>query len=260
MDNNLVLLEKEKGIATITMNRPHAYNALSPELIDRIIEAFLECNSDPDVKVIIFTGAGKAFCAGGDLPYMESIDNALDGRKYIVKASEVTSTITKLDKPVVAMVNGIAAGAGFNLAIACDIVICVESATFVQSFARVGLIPDSGGTYLLPRLVGLQKSKELMFTAQPIGANEALSLGLVNKIVESDKLVETTYQYAEKLSAAAPIAVSFIKRILNQAIDLKLETVLELEANMQTVCLQTLDNKEGIKAFKEKRLPVFKGE
>jgi 2-(1,2-epoxy-1,2-dihydrophenyl)acetyl-CoA isomerase len=259
MKEKVVLLERKNEIATVIMNRPKFYNALSPELIEELIQVLQECEADPNVKVIVLTGAGKAFCAGGDLTYIESISNVVDGRKYIVSAGRITSTIFNLEKPVIAMVNGVAAGAGFNLALACDIVFCTTSVKFVQSFAKVGLLPDCGGTYLLPRLVGLQKAKELMFTAEPIDADKALQLGIVNRVVREEELGEVTYEFAEKLSKAAPIAISLTKKILNQSYNLTLENSLELEADLQSICLQTMDNKEGVAAFKEKRNPVFKG-
>ncbi len=258
-NEELVLLERKNGIATVTMNRPKYYNALSPELIEALIKVLQECEKDPEIKVIVLTGAGKAFCAGGDLNHLESINNVVDGRNYIISAGSITSTIMNLAKPVIAMVNGVAAGAGFNLVLACDIVFCTASVKFVQSFAKIGLLPDCGGTYLLPRLVGLQKAKELMFSAEPIDAEMALQLGIVNRVVREEELQEITYQFAEKLSKAAPVATSLMKKLLNQSYNLTLENALELEADLQTICLQTEDNKEGIAAFKEKRNPVFRG-
>lgn len=254
-----VLLEKSRGIAIVTLNRPGVLNTLHPVLIAETLEAFQDVDQDPDVKVVILTGAGKGFCAGGDLPYIEAIDNPVKGRDYIAYAGEITSAIVNLKKPVIAMVNGVAAGAGFNLALACDIIYCAKSARFVQSFAKVGLVPDCGGAYLLPRAVGLHKAKELMFTADIISSDTAFQLGFVNQVVEDAELKAATFKYAEKLAASAPIAISLIKKILNESDGLDLKKVLEMETFMQSMCLQTEDNKEGVKAFKEKRAPVFKG-
>lgn len=259
MEEQVVLLTKDQGIATLTMNRPQAYNALSPQLIEGVVQALLECEKDPEVKVVIFTGAGKAFCAGGDLPFIEKITGSVEGRGYILQAGRISSTIMALEKPVIAMVNGVAAGAGFNLALACDLIFSAKSATYVQSFSRVGLIPDCGGTFLLPRLIGLSRAKELMFTADPISADAAYAMGIVNRVVEDGKLKEAVLEYAGKLVHSAPIAISLIKRALNFSSRLDLERALELEADLQTVCLQTGDNKEGVKAFKEKRAPQFRG-
>lgn len=254
-----VLLEKNGGIAIVTMNRPSVLNTLHPNLIEEIQEIFGDIDKDPDIKVVILTGAGKGFCAGGDLPYIESINDAITGREYIASAGSITSSIVSLKKPVIAMVNGVAAGAGFNIALACDIIFCAKSARFAQSFSKVGLIPDCGGTYLLPRAVGLHKAKELTFTADIITSDTALQLGFVNQVVEDAELKDATYKFAEKLAASAPIALSLIKKILNESDGLDLKKALELETFMQSMCLQTEDNREGVKAFKEKRSPIFKG-
>lgn len=165
----------------------------------------------------------------------------------------------RLSKPVIAMVNGVAAGAGFNLALACDIVYSAKSARFAQSFAKVGLVPDCAGMYLLPRVVGKHKAKELMFTADLIGAEEASRLGLVNALADDDKLLEETYAFAEKLKQSAPLALTLIKSTVNRADTLTLDSLLEQEAHMQTVCMQTADHKEGVAAFLEKRPPAFTG-
>jgi len=254
-----VLLEKKDNIATITMNRPQTLNSLQPVLIDELVNALTGVQKDDSVKVAVLTGAGRAFCAGGDLTHIETIDNPVLARDYIVKAAKIVSTIVNMEKPVIAMVNGVAAGAGFNIALACDIIFCAKSARFGQSFAKVGLIPDCGGTYFLPRVVGLHKAKELMFTGDLIDADTALKLGIVNQVIDDAELKETTYEFAEKLANGAPIALALIKKALNQSFNLNLEGALELEASLQCNCLQTQDNKEGIKAFKEKRPPVFKG-
>jgi len=254
-----VLLEKNNGIATLTMNRPNVLNTLHPDLIAELVAALNEVENDAAIKVVVLTGAGKAFCAGGDLPYIDELNTPVEGRDYIIKASEIVTTITKMDKPVIGMINGVAAGAGANLALACDIVFCAKSARFGQSFAKVGLIPDCGGTYLLPRAVGLHKAKELMFTADLINADTALQLGIVNQVVDDSELKEVTYKFAERLANSATIALGLMKRVLNQSDSLDLEQVLEIETGMQCICLQTEDNKEGVKAFKEKRNPVFKG-
>jgi 2-(1,2-epoxy-1,2-dihydrophenyl)acetyl-CoA isomerase len=157
------------------------------------------------------------------------------------------------------MVNGVAAGAGFNIVLACDIVICAKSARFAQSFSKIGLIPDCGGTYLLPRAMGLHKAKELMFTADLISSDDAKQYGFVNYLVEDEDLTETTYKFAKKLASSVPVALRFIKKILNQSYELSLDSALKLEASLQSFCIQTKDSKEGIQAFKQKRAPVFIG-
>lgn len=258
MEKNIIL-EKENGIATIIMNRPKVLNTLHPDLIKEFVEALEYVKEDDQIKVVVVTGTGKAFCAGGDLPYIESINNPIDGRIYIKMAGEIVTNITKMEKPVIAMVNGVAAGAGFNLALACDIIYCAKSARFAQSFSKVGLVPDCGGSYFLPRAVGSHKAKELMFTADLINSETAYELGFINKVVDDEELKEKTYQFAEKLVKSAPIPLAFIKTSINQSERLTLEDALEVETDKQSFCLQTHDNKEGVRAFKEKREPNFLG-
>lgn len=258
MEKNIIL-EKENGIATIIMNRTKVLNTLHPDLIKEFVVALKDVKEDDEIKVVVLTGAGKAFCAGGDLPYIESIDNSIDGRAYIKMAGNIITGITKMEKPVIAMVNGVAAGAGFNIALACDIIYCSKSARFAQSFSKVGLVPDCGGSYFLQRAVGSYKAKELMFTAELISSETAYELGFINKVVDADELKEKTYQFAEKLVKAAPIPLAFIKTSINQSERLTLEDALEVETDKQSFCLQTQDNKEGVKAFKEKRAPIFSG-
>ncbi|MDD2672077.1 MAG: enoyl-CoA hydratase-related protein, partial [Syntrophales bacterium] len=173
--------------------------------------------------------------------------------------ARVTAAVVNMPKPVIAMVNGVAAGAGFNWVLACDLIYCARSARFAQSFVRVGLIPDGGGTYFLPRAVGLHKAKELMFTADVIDAETAGRIGLVNRVVDDAQLREVTYQLAERLSRGAPIALGLLKKILNQSDRIDLQASMEMETGAQLLCLETDDNKEGIAAFKEKRQPDFKG-
>ncbi len=255
----LVGTEKHEGIGVVTMNNPQALNSLHPDLIEQLMVALQEMEEDSQIKVIILTGKGKAFCAGGDLPYLDELSNAREAQEYIKKAGQIVATIVKLKKPVVAMVNGAAAGAGFNLVLACDVVFCAESAKFIQSFANVGLIPDCGGMYFLPRRIGLAKAKELMFTAEPLKAGEALELGLVNHVINDAELEEKTWEYCEKLAQGPPLAINYMKSVLNKSYGLDLEELLELEASLQSICLQTEDNNEGIRAFREKRKPLFKG-
>jgi len=258
MEKN-VLLEKKDGIATLTLNRPKVLNTLHPDLVKELFNALKDVKEDESVKVVIITGAGKAFSAGGDLPYIESIDNVIDGRAYIYSAGDIVKGITTMPKPVIAMVNGVAAGAGFNLALACDLICCAKSARFAQSFAKVGLVPDCGGSYFLPRAVGTHRAKELMFTGQLINAETAYQLGFINRLIDDSELKEKTYEFAKELVNAAPIPLAFIKTSVNQSERLTLDDALEIETDKQGFCMQTQDNKEGVKAFKEKRAPLFTG-
>jgi 2-(1,2-epoxy-1,2-dihydrophenyl)acetyl-CoA isomerase len=253
-------LDKKNGVATVTLNNPASYNSMTAELLADTFQALMEAEADPDVRAVVLTGSGKAFCAGGDLPYIATFTNNKISRKYIEDIARVTKAIVNMPKPVIAMVNGVAAGAGFNWVLACDLIFCAKSARFAQSFVKVGLIPDGGGTYFLPRAIGLHKAKELMFTADVIDAETADRMGLVNRVVEDEKLKEVTCRFAEKLAGGAPIALSLLKKILNQSDRLDLQASMEVETGVQILCLDTEDNKEGIAAFKEKRQPVFKGQ
>lgn len=259
MEEKAVLLTVEAGIATITLNRPKALNSMNDALVDELTDALAQVGADSAVRAVILTGAGRAFCAGGDLNYLQGLTNQLAARAFITKVGNLVETIMNMPKPVIAMVNGVAAGAGFNLALACDIVFCAQSARFAQSFIKVGLIPDCGGMYLLPRVVGLHKAKELMFTADLIDAVQASQLGVVNKVVEDGQLADVTLAFAERMAKSAPLALQLMKHVINRSDTLDLRTVLDHEADLQSICMQTGDHAEGVAAFKAKREPEFKG-
>ena len=259
MEEKSVLLAKNAGIATITLNRPAAMNSLNQALTAELAAALADVRQDASVRVVVLTGNGKAFCAGGDLNYLASLDTPAACRDFISQAGANVEAILNLEKPVIAMVNGVAAGAGFNIALACDLVFCASTVKFAQSFSKVGLVPDCGGLFLLPRLIGLHKAKELMFTADLIDAAQALALGLVNQVVEPADLAEATFKFAERLAAGAPLALGMIKKMVNRSDSLDLPSVLACEADLQTICMQTADYREGVAAFKEKRPPRFTG-
>lgn len=260
MEEKAVLLEISGAVATLTLNRPGAMNSLNKDLVDDLLEALTTAEANPQVRVVVLTGAGKAFCAGGDLMYLSTLTNQIQAHQFIAQAGKITATIMGLSKPVIAMVNGVAAGAGFNLAMACDLVVAAKSVKFAQSFAKVGLVPDCGGFYLLPRVVGMHKAKELMFTADLIDAETALRLGIVNVLTDEAELAGTVARLAERLANGAPIALSCIKKMVNRSDSLDLKNTLAFEEDMQAICMQTADYQEGVKAFKEKRPPVFRGE
>jgi 2-(1,2-epoxy-1,2-dihydrophenyl)acetyl-CoA isomerase len=254
-----VLLKKDGGIATITLNRPTALNSLNEELLDGMLAALRDVAEDHSVRVVVITGNGRAFCAGGDLFFLVSLTNPVTARNFIERAGLVPTAIMNMAKPVIAMVNGVAAGAGFNIALSCDLVMCAKSVRFAQSFAKVGLVPDCGGQYLLPRIVGPYKAKELMFTGDLIDAETALGLGVVNRVIPDDQLEVETYTLAKRLLQSAPLPLAAIKKVINMSGQLDLQATLALETETQTVCMQTADHKEGVLAFKEKRDPVFTG-
>ena len=194
MENKTVLLTVCDGVATITLNRPDAMNSLNKELVADFIAILTAVKDSPDIRAVVLTGSGKAFCAGGDLFYLATLSEAQSAHSFIAQAGKIITLIMSMPKPVIAMVNGVAAGAGFNIALACDLVIASKSAKFVQSFSKVGLVPDCGGFYLLPRVVGMHKAKELMFTADLIDAETAFQLGILNKVVDEAALSDTVFK------------------------------------------------------------------
>ena len=255
---NAVLYQVENNIATITMNRPSSLNSMNDGLINGLHEALDRVEADAEVKCVVLTGNGKAFCAGGDLPYLDSIDNIAAKKAFIAKVGNVAKRITTIEKPIIALVNGVTAGAGVNLMLACDLVYAVDKARFAQSFAKVGLIPDCGGLYFLPKAVGVHKAKELMFTADLIDAATAAKLGMLNHVCPAEELAPAVYAMAERLANSAPLSIGLIKKYLNNTA-LTLDEVLTIEETTQALLMGTADCKEGIAAFKEKRNPVFTG-
>ncbi|MDQ5988049.1 MAG: 1,2-epoxyphenylacetyl-CoA isomerase [Syntrophus sp. SKADARSKE-3] len=254
-----IITEEKDGIMKITLNNPDALNSMTPALLNETYDALMEAEENSHVRVVIITGTGRAYCAGGDLPYILTLDSTQKSRRYIQDIARIVTAITGMPKPVIAMVNGVAAGAGFSVALSCDLIFCSRSARFSQSFVRIGLIPDASGTYFLPRAIGLYRAKELMFMGDVIDSETARKIGLVNRIVDDDKLEDYTWTFAEKLAKNAPIALGLMKKILNQSDKLDLQASIEMETGIQLLCLGTEDHKEGVKAFMEKRKPLFKG-
>lgn len=261
MGSTVVLWERREGVGLITMNRPDRFNAMNRQLIAELAENLQGAEKDEEVKVVVITGAGKAFCAGGDIeghPSFET-DDPFVREKYIREAHVITLTLHRMPKPVIAAVNGVAAGAGLDMAMTCDIRIASEEARFTEVFAKAGLMPDMGGTYFLPRLVGVGKAMELLFTGDIIDAQEALRIGLVNQVVPSGELMTKTMELAKRLAKGPTQSYRLSKWAVYKGLELSLEAALEHEVFGQNLLLGTEDVREAAKAFVEKRKPVFKG-
>jgi 2-(1,2-epoxy-1,2-dihydrophenyl)acetyl-CoA isomerase len=252
-------LEVTDRVATITLDRPDALNALTVPLKEQLLAALRQVGSDQAVRAIVLTGAGRAFCSGQDLRERLEPDAAPLDVEIRERYNPVILAMRRLEKPIVGAINGIAAGAGASLAFACDLRIAAEGASFLLAFGRVGLIPDSGATWLLPRLVGAAKAAELALIAAPLSARDAERLGLVARVVPLESVVVEAQAVAADLAAMAPQAVALTKRALEASWTAGLEEQLELEAELQGIAGATADHAEGLAAFIEKRPPRFTG-
>lgn len=253
-----IILDVDGRVATVTLNRPEAMNAATDDLYRELGDAIGRVDEDRQIACMILTGAGKAFCAGADLKLKRdhlSMDEVRARHRWILKT--VLAPIYRMEKPVIAAVNGVATGGGCNLALACDIIVAGEHASFIQSFARVGLIPDLGGLWFLTRHVGLNVAKELCFTARKVGAAEAGELGLANHVVPHDELMAKARELAASIAKVSPKSNATAKALLNASSDLTLDQMLEMEAYAQSFALLGPDFKEGTAAFRDKREPDF---
>ncbi len=250
----------EDGVATITLDRPDALNALTVASKRELLAAFERVAADPGVRAVVLTGAGRAFCSGQDLKERLAPDAARLDVELRERYNPIIRSMRSLDRPIVAAVNGVAAGAGASLAFAADLRIAAEGASFLLAFGRVGLVPDSGATWLLPRLVGPAKAAELALLAEPLGAAEAERLGLVMRVVPGDRLLEEARAVALRLAGLAPRSLALTKRALEAGWSSTLDEALELEARFQGEAGSTTDHAEGLAAFLEKRPPRFTGE
>jgi 2-(1,2-epoxy-1,2-dihydrophenyl)acetyl-CoA isomerase len=264
MDAPSELLETiEEGIATLTFNRPERMNALSTPIMDGLLHGLPRLAGDPAVRAVVLTGAGRAFCAGGDVKSMAEGGgerrSAAEATARLRSRMEVSRILHELPKPTIAMINGPAAGAGLALALACDLRIAGVSARLVTAFVRVGFSGDFGGSYFLTRLVGTARARELYFTGRPVEADEALSLGLVNRVVPDEELAIVTMELARSLAHGPSIALSLMKRNLHFAESGGLPELLDMEAAHQVQTGRTEDHREAVQAFVEKRTPAFTG-
>ena len=258
MSEEAIIYKVSDRIATITMNRPKSLNSMSLDLVEGFIRSLQEAETDSQVRVVVVTGSGRAFSAGGDLKTLDDLHTTEERRQFIVKVGTIVKLIHDMSKPVIAMVNGVAAGAGFNLALACDMAYAADNAKFIQSFVNVGLSPDCGGFYYLAKAVGMAKAKELMLTARPVGAQEAEHLNLVNGVFAQEELEAATMKLVARLAEAAPLAVAMTKKAVNDY-SASLEETLTFESLASSSLLGTVDFKEGVTAFAEKRAPRFLG-
>lgn len=260
LTENSILTEKKGLVLIITLNRPDKFNSFNREMALALHKALDEAEADKNCRAIVITGNGKAFCAGQDLT--EAIDNNGPGIKRIVEEhyNPIILRLRKIEKPIIAAVNGVAAGAGANIALACDIVLCAKSASFIQAFSKIGLIPDSGGTFTLPRIIGFNLASALMMTGDKLTSDEAFQCGLVYKVFDDNSLKDQARVMADHLAHMPTKAIGYTKRLLNATYSNTLEQQLKLEGEMQVESANTHDYNEGVKAFLEKRKPDFKGE
>lgn len=249
----------EDSVATITLNRPDCYNALNRQIVEELLEAVQICREDRAVRVVVLMGAGRAFCAGGDVRELLGYTGALAPhiKRLLIPLHTLISCICGMSKPVIAGVGGVAAGAGMGLAMACDLAVAAKSARFTMAYAKLGLPPDAGSSYFLPRLVGLRRAMELTLTNRVLTADEAEQWGLINRVVPDAEFVAAVYTVAKELAAGPTLAIGRAKRLLCMSDHASLETQMENEVKLVALSSQTADFREGMRAFVEKRAPAF---
>lgn len=252
-----LIVEKQKNICTVKINYPEALNALNSSILKELNTVFTEIEEDDSIDVVILTGEGRAFVAGADIPQMSAL-NAVEGKAFGELGAAVFRKIELLNKVVIAAVNGFALGGGCELAMSCDIRIASSKAKFGQPEVGLGITPGFSGTQRLPRLVGLGKAKELIYTADVIPADEAYRIGLVNKVVEPDVLMSECMVMAQKIASKAPLAVRYSKEAINRGIETDVDTGISIESDLFGLCFSTEDQKEGMQAFLNKRAAEFK--
>ncbi|HEV1996796.1 MAG TPA: enoyl-CoA hydratase-related protein [Candidatus Dormibacteraeota bacterium] len=259
---SMILVDTSGGVTTITLNRPDSFNALTGAMADEVCVALEEARTTDRVGAVVITGAGRAFCSGQDLKSMEDEGSGGDIGDFVrshlrLHFNRMILAVRTLPKPVVGSINGVAAGAGMSLALACDLRVGTDKSSFMQAFARVGLLPDAGSTYLLPALVGTARALDLAWTARRLGADEALSMGLLNRKVPEGDLAAETRELAESLARGPSLATALAKEAIYGSAERGLAAALELEADLQAQCIATDDFQEGVTAFLEKREPRF---
>ncbi|MBS1488358.1 MAG: enoyl-CoA hydratase/isomerase family protein [Bacteroidetes bacterium] len=247
------------GIATIILNRPEVYNALNDEITFELQDALKAVAKDEQVRVVVLTGEGKAFCSGQDLKASSGAGKRSFKESLTKRYNPLIMGMRHLPKPIICKLNGVAAGAGCSIALACDIIVAASTATLIEVFINIGLVPDSGSSYFLPRAIGTVKAFELCSMGTKVSAAEALRLGLINQIAEEGKLEEAVKRYTDYFAQAPTKAIGLIKKMLSKSAVSSLEEMLEYEAYLQEIAGTTIDHREGVQAFLEKRKPVFTG-
>ncbi len=259
--SDTLLFERDGHVAKIIFNRPESYNSVNKEMAMAFLKAMKECEENDDIRAIYITGNGRAFCAGQDLKEVTDPDNGLEIGDIVKQHyTPMALAIYNIPKPVIAAVNGVAAGAGANLALICDIIVAKESATFIQAFSKIGLVPDTGGSYSLPRLVGFQKAIALAMLGDKVDAIEAERIGMIYKYFSEEDFSEASLAMARKLSNMPTKGLGLTKKAFNTGLCNSFEDQLGVEAEYQIAAGQTYDYKEGVQAFLEKRKPDFKGQ
>ncbi|MBD1373454.1 enoyl-CoA hydratase/isomerase family protein [Hazenella sp. IB182357] len=262
MSAEVVKLSKQDGVGILTLNRPEVFNAINQDLLSTLSEKLTEIENDDEIRAVVLTGEGKAFCSGQDLKDVSILQSGEEislGGPVRERYNPLVMQMVNLRKPIIAAVNGIAAGAGFSLALACDMRFVAAESKMVQAFVRIGLAPDTGSSYFLPRLVGVGKAMELMFTGKDITAEEALQLGIANQVLPQDQLLPATLAFAKKLAQGPTKAIGLTKQAVYRGAELNVADALEYEAVVQDEAGKTHDFLEGVQAFAEKRFPKYRG-
>jgi len=258
-DSQALLYSFADGVATLTFNRPDVFNSVNKPLALALQQRLRECQADAGVRAVVLTGTGRAFCAGQDLAELTGPDSPEVADIVEQHYNPIILLIRELDKPVIAAVNGVAAGAGANIALACDLVVAKESAAFIQAFSKIGLVPDSGGTYFLPRLVGLQRASALMLTGDKVGAAEAQQMGMIYRVFADETFDHEVAALARKLAAMPTKGLAYTKQLLNSSFGNDVAQQLRAESDCQLRAGHTADYHEGVAAFLQKRQPTFTG-
>ncbi|MBI5968005.1 MAG: enoyl-CoA hydratase [Deltaproteobacteria bacterium] len=262
MEYRSIIYKKENGVATIILNRPRALNALNAELIEELLDSVRQAAEDKEVKVLILTGAGRAFSFGADISEFSQVQEKPGKNStwdLLLKSQEIIRLLSGMPKPTIAALNGFATGLGLDLAMACDLRIAAERAKLGEAFVSMGLIPDGGGTFFLPRLVGFARAAEMIFRGEPLSATEAERIGLINRVVPNQELEKSTKELAGKLAKGPSLAIGLATQVLWKNLQADLDSALKFAAESQKTCLESEDHREAVKAFLEKRNPVFRG-